>query len=155
LEQLKHEQNLEVQRLRVDIDALLRGVVKLQEKEFEILPAVWKRLYHSKQAISSLVSPMQRYLKIDSFDDEQLEDALTQTKFMVSQKNEIRQSNNKTELYRELSFRYQLSEGNEVFCDLIGYFSENGILLYPELKEKVNMACELLHSALTSKEIGR
>jgi hypothetical protein len=155
LELLKHQQNIEAQRLRVEIDSLLSGVVRLQEREFEILPTAWRKLYRAQQTIKSLVSPFETYLKLDSFNEEQLEDVLAQTRFMESQKSEIRRSSNKTELYRELTFRYRLLEAKNVFCEYIDYFSENGILLSPQLKLKLNKASELLNSALASKEIGR
>ena len=155
LELLKHQQNIEVQRLRVEIDSLLSGVVKLQEREFEILPTAWQKLYRAQQVIKSLVSPLETYLKLDSFNSEQLEDALSQTKFMESQKNEIRNSKNKTEIYRELTFRYRLLDTKKVFCEYIDYFQENGVLLSPELKRKLSKASELLNSAIASKEVGR
>ena len=76
LQQLQHQQNMEVHRLRVEIDSLLSGVVKLQEHEFEILPTTWKKLYKAQQTIKPLVSPLENYLKLDEFNEEQLEDAL-------------------------------------------------------------------------------
>jgi hypothetical protein len=34
----KHLQNVELQRLRIELDSLLSGAIKLQDREFEILP---------------------------------------------------------------------------------------------------------------------
>src|ERR1700729_4202931 len=44
LEAFKHQQALEIQRLRVEIESMLSGALKLQELEFEVLPEAWKRL---------------------------------------------------------------------------------------------------------------
>ena len=38
LDYLRHQHDIEVARLRVEIDSMLNGTLKLQEKEFEILP---------------------------------------------------------------------------------------------------------------------
>ncbi|WP_415881511.1 hypothetical protein [Neptuniibacter sp. QD34_54] len=154
LQSLKHDQNIEVQRLRVEIDSLLNGAVKLQEVEFKILPLIWKKLYSAQQHVSALVSPTERYVKINKLNDDELEDLLSQTKFMDSQKNELKRTKS-TDLYRELQFRYELIETNRVFNEFIDCFSENSVLFDPAIKEILNQATKLFRAAIVSKEVGR
>jgi hypothetical protein len=61
LEQLRHQQALELQRLRVEIDAMLSGALKLQEKEFSVLPEAWEKLNDAHGLVSWLVSPVQQF----------------------------------------------------------------------------------------------
>lgn len=61
LDQLKHEHDLELQRLRVEIDSMLSGTLKLQEREFQFLPDAWQKLDEAHGLVSWLVSPMQEY----------------------------------------------------------------------------------------------
>ena len=59
LEQHKHQQALEIQRLRVEIDAMLSGALKLQEREFATLPEAWAKLDEAYGRVAALVSPVQ------------------------------------------------------------------------------------------------
>src|SRR5215510_4277659 len=65
LDQLRHQQALELQRLRVEIDAMLSGALKLQEKEFSVLPEAWAKLHEAHGLVSWIVSPMQEYPDVD------------------------------------------------------------------------------------------
>lgn len=53
LEQFKHQQALEIQRLRIEIDSTLSGVLKIQEKEFETLPEAWGKLDEANNLVAA------------------------------------------------------------------------------------------------------
>lgn len=59
LDQLKHQQALELQRLRVEIDSLLSGALKLQDREFQILPEAWQKLDEAHALAKWFVCPGQ------------------------------------------------------------------------------------------------
>jgi hypothetical protein len=75
LDQLKHEQALELQRLRVEIDSLLSGALKLQEREFLVLPEAWVKLDEAHNLVSWLAAPFQQYPDLDRMTQAQLEDS--------------------------------------------------------------------------------
>ena len=85
LEQLRHQQALELQRLRVAIDSMLSGAIKLQDKEFDVLPEAWAKLDDAHGMVSSLVSPMQQYADVDRMNAVELEEHLSETEFTQSQ----------------------------------------------------------------------
>lgn len=156
LEQLKHEQALELQKLRVEIDSLLSGTIRLQEKEFLILPEAWSKLYDAHTEIKYLVSPWETYLELTKMTEEEVEDVLRQTKFSDSQKTSVRvtKGKEKTDLYRELTFIYKVVEAKKSFQELQSYVTKNGIFLSFELKTKMTTISDLLWSSITSKQIG-
>jgi hypothetical protein len=154
LEQLRHDQALELQKLRVEIDALLSGAIKLQEKEFKVLPEAWKKLDEAHQLISWLVSPMQQYADVDKMDEEKLNEFLDSSEFTNTQKGEIKSSYDKGKTYQETLFWYRLHKAKVAFGDLQKYVARNGIFFEPELKEKLSKISETLWSAVISKEVG-
>ncbi|NDP48543.1 MAG: hypothetical protein GZ085_09190 [Sulfuriferula multivorans] len=154
LDQLRHQQALELQRLRVEIDALLSGVLKLQEKEFSVLPEAWGKLDEAHGLVALLVSPMQRYDNVDEMKGAQLEEFLASTEFTESQKDEIRNSRSKGRTYQDILFWYRLHEVKKAFGDLQSFIARNGIFLPQELEEKFTRISELLWSAVISKEVG-
>lgn len=64
LELYRHQQAIEIQRLRVEIDSMLSGAIKLQDREFEILPKAWEKLDEAYGRVNSLVSPIQSFLSL-------------------------------------------------------------------------------------------
>lgn len=154
LDQLRHQQSLELQKLRLEIDALLSGALKLQEKEFLVLPEAWEKLDEAHGLVAWLVSPVQQYADVDRMRPEQLEEFLAGTEFTESQKNEVRSSHKKGIAYRDIVFWHRLHKVKKAFGDLQRYVARNGIFLPPELEEKFSKVSEMLWSAVVSKEVG-
>jgi hypothetical protein len=154
LDQLKHHQALELQRLRVEIDSLLSAKLKLQDREFQLLPEAWQKLDEAYGQVSWLVSPMQQYANLDSLNSIQLEEFLEMVEFTPSQKQEVRQSRSKIKTYGEIEFRYRLNKVKGAVNELHNFVTRNGIFFPAELKKELSDITETLWSALTSKEIG-
>jgi len=154
LDQLRHQQALDLQRLRVEIDAMLSGALKLQEKEFSILPEAWAKLDEAHGLVSWLVSPMQQYANVDSMNAAQLEEFLIGTDFTESQKDEVRNTHEKGHTYQDIVFWHRLHKVKTTFGELQTFVARNGIFLPAELEEKFSKISELLWSALVSKEVG-
>lgn len=154
LEQLRHTQALELQRLRVEIDSLLSGAIKLQDKEFQTLPEAWVKLDEAFGQVSSLTSPFQQYPDLDRLNSAQLEEFLSGTKFTNTQKDEIRNEMRKTNKYQELMFRYRLSDVRKSISDFHNYVERNSIFMAPDLKKHFEKAANDLWSAMVSKEVG-
>lgn len=154
LEQMRHDQALELQRLKVEIDSLLSGTIKLQDREFELLPGVWEKLYFAYREINMLVSPMQSYADVDRMAEDQLIEYLETTEFAEYQKNEIINSHNKGEVFRETSFWHRLHKVKVVFVDFQSYVDRNGIFFENELRNKFSTVLDIMNDAITTNEIG-
>jgi len=154
LDQLKHEQALELQRLRVEIDAMLSGAIKLQEKEFSVLPDAWIKLDEAHSLVSWLVSPMQQYANVERMNSVQMEEFLSDTEFTESQKEELRNSRERRCTYQDILFWHRLHKVKAAFADLQSFVARNGIFLTLELEEKFSRISDALWSAVISKEVG-
>lgn len=154
LDQLKHEHDLELQRLRIEIDSILSGTLKLQEKEFQFLPEAWQKLDEAHGLVSWLVSPLQEYPSLDQMESVQLEEFLDNTEFTASQKNELRQSNSKIKTYQEIEFWYRLSKVKSSVKELRDFIARNGIFFPSEIKNQFSEITEILWQAISSKQTG-
>jgi hypothetical protein len=154
LEQHRHAQALELQRLRVEIDSMLSGAIKLQDKEFETLPEAWIKLDEAYSQVARLVSPVQQYPDLDRLSEAQLEEFFAGTKLRESQKEELRHSRQKTKNYQEIIFWHRLSDVRGAIADLHNYIERNSIFLPPELKQHFEIAANDLWSSIVSKEVG-
>lgn len=154
LDQLRHQHALEIQRLRVEIDAMLSGALKLQEKEFSVLPEAWAKLDEAHGLVRWLVSPMQQYPNVDRMNGEQLEEFLSGTEFPESQKNEVRNARDKGRTYQDIIFWHRLHKVKGAFAELQTHIARNGIFLPTELEERFSKISEILWAAVISKEVG-
>jgi len=154
LDQLRHQQALELQRLRVEIDAMLSGALKLQEKEFSVLPEAWAKLDEAHGLVSWLVSPMQQYADVNRMNSVQLEEFLAGTDFTESQKEDVRNAHDKGRTYQDIVFWHRLHKVKTAFGDLQTYVARNGIFLPTDLETKFTKIAEMLWSAVVSKEVG-
>ena len=127
LDQLRHQQALELQKLRVEIDAMLSGALKLQEKEFSVLPEAWAKLDEAHGLVAWLVSPTQRSADVGRMNSVQLEEFLANTEFAESQKDEVRHSHDKDRTYQGIVFWQRLHKVKKAFGELQGFVARNGI----------------------------
>jgi hypothetical protein len=154
LEQHKHQQALEIQRLRVEIDSMLNGVLRIQEKEFETLPEAWRKLDEAYGRVSALTSPGQQYPNLDGMTSARLEEFLESSELFNTQKDDIRQSQEKVNTYQEAIFWHRLHAVKQACADLHNYVARYGIFFPPDLKDKFTRVSEELWSALTYKAVG-
>ena len=154
LEQLRHSQALELQRLKVEIDFLLNGAIRLQEKEFQILPEAWAKLDKAFKLLALLVCPTQRHKDLDQLDNSQFEDFLAETDFTKTEKNSLRQEGGKNEKYKEIRFWHCLCNVRSSIAEFHDYVEHNSIFMPPGLKSKFEKAADDLWSAMRNKEVG-
>jgi len=154
LDEMRHQQALEIQRLRVEIDAMLSGALKLQDKEFSVLPKAWAKLDEAHGLVSWLVSPMQQYANVERMNAAQLEECLAGTEFTESQKNDVRNARDKGRTFQDIIFWHRLHRVKSAFSALQNYVARNGIFLPTKLEERFSKISELLWAAVVSKEVG-
>lgn len=154
LEALRHQQALEVQRLRVEIDTMLSGTLKLQEREFTVLPEAWEKLDEVHLLVSGLVAPLQQYADVENMSADRLQEFLSKSDFLISDINEILNASNKGKQYQEILFWNRLSKAKKAFSEFHGYVARKGIFLPYELEEKFKKISDMLWSAVVSKEVG-
>ncbi|TXH74950.1 hypothetical protein [Thiobacillus sp.] len=154
LDQLRHSQALEVQRLRVKIDSMLSGTLKIQSKEFEVLPEAWIKLDEAFREVSQLACPSQLYTDLDRLRPDQLEEFLAGATLRESGKEDIRQALNKTDTYLEARFWLRLREAQATIADFHKFVARNSVFMPPELKKNFERVSDELWAAMVSKEVG-
>lgn len=154
LEALKHDQAKEVQRLKIEIDSLLGGVLKLQEREFAILPEAWRLLDEAKGLVSWLVHPMQEYPALDRMSIDRFNEFMKTADLGEADKSEISNAADKDKTYIRLIFWRRLARVRKAHGELQSYIAKNAIFLPEAMKERYEKICELMWSAIVSKQVG-
>ncbi len=153
LEQFKHEQEIEIQRLRIEIDSTLSGTIKLQEFEFGTIPEAWRLLDSAFNSVAGLVNPAQQYTDLDRMDDDEIEEFLESCELLETQKSQVRNADKKGHKFIELIFHHKLHHVKVKCLELSMYVAQNGIFFPKEMKENFEEIVEKLHSASIAKVI--
>lgn len=153
LEALRYAQNRELEHYRYEINALFNRVTKIHEKEFEVLPVVWEKLQMAFGRVLQFTSAYQEYPDINSMNNSRMEETLARTDFSESQKDEIRQAEDKTKTFINITFWHNLNQAHNAVTDFHNYFAVNKIFLGDELFESLTEADNFLRDALDKREL--
>jgi len=149
----KHEQEKEIQRLRAEIDSMLNGVLKLQEREFQVLPEAWEKLVEAHAYTTKLTSPFQTYPDLERLSDKELEEFLKNNNWLLeTQKNSIKNVFDKNDKYQDFTFWHYLRTSENRIGEFNQYIRRNGIFFPKAIKDHFEEMVKLLFSATTTKE---
>lgn len=160
LEAFKHEQNKEIQRLKIEVESVLSGALKMQEREFTVLPEAWAKLDDAYGATKWVASPMQSYADVSRMSDVEMEEFLANTELAESEKQRIRDATDRhgefsrSEVYVKLIFWHRLGMANRAITMLNQYVASNGLFLPPDLKKLFKDITPILRTAMIKMEIG-
>lgn len=156
LEAFKHEQAKELQRLRVEIESLLSGALKLQEREFTVLPEAWAKLNDAYSATTWLTSPLQQYPDVAHMAADELDEFLSTSELLMTQRDRVRtaDASDRARVYQDLIFWHRLRKAQGAASHLQEYVRAHGLFLPPPLKEHFSDMLPILWAALSSREIG-
>lgn len=156
LEAFKHEQAKELQRMKVEVESVLSGALKLQDREFTVLPDAWHKLNEAYSLTAWVVSPMQQYPSVGRMADDELDEFLKGSELLDSQKTRVRDANfrERDKTYQAHIFWHRMGRAKKAASELQTYVASQGLFLPPSLKQQFSEMLPILWRALTSKEVG-
>jgi hypothetical protein len=154
LEGFRHQKDLELQKLRFEIDALLSGRIKLQERDFAILPEAWSKLNTAHKNLAGVTSSFQSYPDLNLCSKDELDEFLESSEFTESIKKKITESQKPLVDYIEVITRKRIGSVRTAISDFKDYVDANGIFLPPVLKSKFEEIAFVMWNAITTKEVG-
>jgi len=156
IEALKHDQNVIVAKLKVEIDSMLSGALKFQERDFTVLPGVWDKLDLAFINIRWYVSPIQSESDVSRLNDTELEEFLAGDEMMEMQKQQIRDADkrDRQKVWSEIKFLYKTADVRRVFGEYQRFLASNAIFFSEELKSKLKEMEALLWSSISKKTVG-
>lgn len=136
LEFAKHELSKEIEKQKLQIDALLNRVNKLHEKEFEILPEIWKLLNEAHNRIQSVEIRLDSHPDFNNMDIKELENFIehSELNFNAREKDLMLNSKDKTDLYSKIIKNRALRFANISYVEFHNYLTKNQIFICSALK---------------------
>lgn len=155
LEHVRHAHAKELHELRKKLDGELNRIVKIQDREFSVLPEAWVHLQDALVATSIIVSLSRQYPDLSRMSPERLEEFASTSRLTKVHREELRKSNDKNKYYQDIIFWYDLHAAKEAYRAFHTFINKNSIFLRPELKCAFLKIDSIMWDALISREVGQ
>jgi len=150
LDDLKHAQAQEMERLKLKIAGSLDRATKLHQREFEVLPKAWDLLSHALGAAASVTASFKETTDAGSMQPDELEAFLAKSDLENFQKDQIRKATRfeKTTLYQTFHDRMVFNAASRSAMEFHNYTIQHGIFIEPTIRPKLTEASQELQKAL-------
>ncbi len=155
LENLKHEQQKEIEQVRYQINSQFSRISKIHEKEFEVLPKAWTLLQQAQGSVFQVASAIRRTPDFDHLSESQLRAFATASRLADHQKAELLNAQSKADYYRDAIFWLELSDARKAQHELNNYLVVNSIFMTQDLRQQFREMNQGLGEVLINIEIGR
>ena len=153
-QQLVHDQNKEIERLRSDLTKSFDRATKLHQREFEVLPKIWDDVSEAYWATASLVSPLQTMPDLNRMQEKQLASFVAQSELADWQKDELLAARDKTQKYGELIYWHKLNRVSQSHRAADIALSRSGIFVQDSIREKLQSVLDLVRGALIEDQMN-
>ena len=154
LQQLVHDQNKEIERLRSDLTKSFDRATKLHQREFEVLPKIWDEVCEAYWATASLVSPLQTMPDLNRVQEKHLSSFIAQSELADWQKEELMLENDKTKTYGEMIYWHKLHRVNQAHRTADIALNRNGVFVKDAIKDKLKSILDLSRGALIEDQMN-
>lgn len=136
LESFKREQSELLEQYRYQINTRFNRITKIHEKEFEVLPEIWRNLIDTCNHFQDLTSPFQYFPNdLNHFSTEDLETFLEKCELNEFQKEKLRVAPDKFSYYQENVYWIKIGRATQALREFRNYLQYNKIFLSRDLFE--------------------
>ena len=153
-QQLVHDQNKEIERLKNELTKSFDRATKLHQREFDVLPQIWDQVSEAYWATASLVSPLQTMSDLNRMQPKQLATFVAESELLDWQKDDVLASVDKTKTFNEILYWHKLNRVMQSHRAANIALSRSGIFVEDPIKEKLEAILDLVHSALVEDEMN-
>lgn len=152
----EHDQAKELQRLKVKIDTVIQGTLRLQEREFKLLPEAWEKISEAFGLVIWLTSPFQQFPSIEYLTVLELDEYLENTDCFETQKQKIRDANwrDRNKILQVIEVRKRSVQANKAVSDADRFIKNNGVFLPLEILERMIDLKDKTWNCLVAHQVG-
>ncbi|HSX56689.1 MAG TPA: hypothetical protein VLG14_15390, partial [Sphingomonas sp.] len=149
LESARQQHANYLERLKFDRAGLLDRAAKLNQREFEIIPDIWKNATEAHYAMLRLISRWQQCPDVGRMSEPRFEAFLEGSRLEAWQKEEIRALNRfeRTTYYSDAEQWFRLQDANAAIVAFNRAAANGSIFLHPETHSKFEGFGDLMRNA--------
>jgi hypothetical protein len=152
-----HANDIKLKELQREIDTQLSRVVKIQDREFQVLPKVWELLQDALDHLGLLVATARQWPELSNMSVARFNEFVDASPLTPVHKDELRQKSaaDRNQHYHDLMFWYELTAANNACVAYRDHVKRNSIFLRQELRETFLKIDVVMWEALLSRRIGQ
>lgn len=153
LERFKRFQNEELEKFRFQINSLFNRVIKIHQKEFEVLPILWQKLLDVLGDLDIVVQLEDiTYPNFNVIGEEEIKTILNQLKWEEFYIKELLEASDKNIKFRESNFWHKFVKAQKSMADFHNYLWYNTIFLNAELYNEFKKMDTLIYDSIKNIE---
>ncbi len=154
IEKYKSEQEVELEKLKLNINTLFNKVLKIQDREYDILPTLWGKLHILKLAVSNTITLFKQIPKLNSYSNEDLKKFIHNNNIPNDIAEKLYRESDKQKYYSLYLDALQMKVALNAFSEFSEYFEVNKIFLSSEIKEKTSLIHKYLRSVWVDRNMS-
>lgn len=154
LEGLKSDYQHQTELLRARAGRFLDKAVKLNTREFEVLPEAWSLCQKALGATMDLTRSLKEYPDLDSMSKPELDYFLEGSDIAPWQKEEIRNTPDRISAYRRFYAHLQFTRARKAHLDFNNYLVLNEIFIDKALGANLRAICDNLLRAQSDHQLA-
>jgi hypothetical protein len=156
LQALKHAHEQEMAHLKVRVDGQLDRAVKLNQREFEVVPAIWKSVTEAHYDLIDLIAVMRSERDLSQMSEPEFEAFIADSRLQEWQKVEMRELNGyaRTSYWSEKNRWFRLSDTNRAIIEFNHTLLTNSIFLHPDTFAKFDAFSAPMRKAYHRWQLG-
>jgi hypothetical protein len=151
---IRHQQQIDFANFKFEMDRYADRAVKLNQREFEVLPTAWSKIFEAYSLTRSILG-LESFPDLQALKPSQLEDYLQKSDLTDNQKQEIRESKDKNTYIQQHLTQKKFSAIGEKIRDAHIYVRQNSIFMPAELRGKFQAIEDLVWGAFVEQEVNR
>jgi len=158
LEHFRQEQAKELEQLRHSINSAFSRISKIHDREFEVLPRIWRTVRRAHGAVLHLVSPLKEWPDFSSLPPDSFEEFMESSRLGSSARIRVKACENgkdRLSQYQAEIYWVDLHQAKKVVNSFQNYFVLNRIFIPDEIKAALEDFRILLHKSIISYEDGK
>ena len=155
LEKLKHEHQKELENVKHTIQSTFSRIVKVHEREYEVLPKAWFLLNVFLGSATNAVKLLKFRPQLQNMPGSQFEEFLDASKLTPHQRETLRMSSNRQEYYEKAISGIELDDAKEANRTFNNYWIEHQLFMSADLVANFEEVSKAISSGLIDYEVGK
>lgn len=154
LESARHDNAKELEQLKVQLDSSLKNRLRLEEKRFQAILAIWTALKDAQGKLLISISPLKQYPSILGLRPDKQQALLRELGLTEWQTSEVLEASDRQKALQKVIDRCRFNDAAMEFNKLDQVTRAHELFFEPALFTKIRDVCDKMHSSLVSRELA-
>lgn len=155
IQKMQHDNELQIKKIEVQLNAKLDRETKINQKDFEIIPEMWVKISEAFRLVNDLNFSIRQQPDLNILNDLEMTELIEICQMSKSEQDAILSSLDKNRAFSQWQDKQKFIEASNAHRDSFLYLTRNSIILDAELKAKISQLQRLMFAAINEYDMRR